>query len=84
MENPKENGFALNPVTMVRTMSKRLSIKGKEDMESKKAQRPHEERRATFELDDVERQERFMNSTPQGLYESFRRGLLEYVREMRL
>lgn len=79
-DSRKENGFVFNPASMVRTLSKRLSIKSRDEVVEPERK---VERRATFELDDVERQERIMNSAPKGLYESFRRGLLEYVSEMR-
>jgi hypothetical protein len=71
-----KQGSPFNPLDIVRTVSKRLSFSKAPE---KHEHRPLEERRATFELDDVERQQRIMTSHPHGLYESFRRGLLEYV-----
>lgn len=65
--------------SLFRTLSNKLRRNSEQNLADRPA---NQERRPTFELDDVERQERIMSKPPQGLYERFRRGLLEYHSEV--
>ncbi|BEJ17557.1 hypothetical protein CspHIS471_0609580 [Cutaneotrichosporon sp. HIS471] len=55
----------LNPLNLVRSISRRLSG----------------DNRRSMDLDEVARQARVMSQHPRGIYEHFRRGLLEYHSE---
>ncbi|KLT43118.1 hypothetical protein CC85DRAFT_259215 [Cutaneotrichosporon oleaginosum] len=57
---------SMTPLALMRSLSKRLS---------------HDGRRPSADLDEVARQARVMSQHPRGIYEHFRRGLLEYHSE---
>jgi hypothetical protein len=63
------SSLLLNPLTLVRSLSKRLSFDGRD-------------RRPSCDLDEVARQARVMKERPRGIYEHFRKGLLEYHSEV--
>ncbi len=69
------SSLLLNPLTLVRSLSKRLSFDGREGRDGR-------DRRASSDLDEVARQARVMKERPRGIYEHFRKGLLEYHSEV--
>lgn len=68
------HGTSLNPVHLVRSVSRRLSAQFGSDGKNLVP-----ERRATVDLSEEERAVHIMNTDPSNLYERMRRGLLEYV-----
>lgn len=64
----EEPASLMNPLSIMRSLNRRLSSDARS-------------RRASADLDEVARQARVMSQRPRGIYEHFRRGLLEYHSE---
>ncbi|KAK4689424.1 hypothetical protein P7C73_g651, partial [Tremellales sp. Uapishka_1] len=74
----KSNSNSLGPASIVRTLSERFSRKPVPEKDSVVLETSTEE---PAEMNAVDRQAHVMATSPEGIYERFRRGLLEYHSE---